>query len=344
MSHIHYFQRYSQKENVVTNNTLLLLSRLYNHNSTQFEGFLNALSEDDNLNFQVGMQFAQQQGNKNKTSVPDGVMTQNSCKVIIETKLNNDYRKKQLLNHLDSFSNEDTQVLLMIDPRKPDDSFMAPLIKDVADFNAINKKRISCLAITFGDIIEKFDSVLFDHDLELKEILEDYRSFCDSMGLLPRDEYMMRAIVTGQSFKENMIHHVYYAPSERGFSAHQYLGLYKDKSVRAIATITKIINAHYDKTTKEFTVLNYKKGSSISSDEQDRVIEIMKSAEKNRGWDIYTGHSFFIVNKFEPTNFKKSTKYPIQQSKYFDLGSILEHDNLPSDADIANELQGKSWA
>lgn len=40
MSNLHYFHRYSQKENVVTNNTLLLLSRLYAHNALYFEAFL----------------------------------------------------------------------------------------------------------------------------------------------------------------------------------------------------------------------------------------------------------------------------------------------------------------
>lgn len=344
MSRIHYFQRYSQKENVVTNNTLLLLSRLYNHNTAQFEDFLNALSGDDNLSFEVGMQFAQQQGNKSKSSVPDGVMAQKSCKVIIETKLHNDYRKKQLLNHLDSFSNEDTQVLLMIDPRMPANSFMEPLIKDVTSFNVKEGKRITCLAVTFGDILEKFDSVLFDHDLELKDILEDYRSFCDSMNLLPRDELMMRAIVTGQSFAENMTHNVYYAPSDRGFRSHAYLGLYKNKSVRGVGKITNIIDAEYDKSSKIFNVLNYKKGRAITLDEQERVIAIMESAEKGRGWNIYTDHSFFIVDKFEKTNFEKSTKYPIQQSKYFDLGLILNSEKLPNDEDIAKSLQGKTWS
>ncbi len=40
MSEIHYFQRYSQKENVITNNTLLLFSRLYNHSPQKFNLFL----------------------------------------------------------------------------------------------------------------------------------------------------------------------------------------------------------------------------------------------------------------------------------------------------------------
>jgi len=46
MSSIHYFQRYSQPENVATNNTLLLLSRLYHDSPNKFKGFLNDLLDD----------------------------------------------------------------------------------------------------------------------------------------------------------------------------------------------------------------------------------------------------------------------------------------------------------
>ncbi len=35
MSNIHYFPRYSQKENMVTNNTLLLFSQLYNNSTVK---------------------------------------------------------------------------------------------------------------------------------------------------------------------------------------------------------------------------------------------------------------------------------------------------------------------
>lgn len=43
MTDIHYFPRYSQPENVVTNNTLLLLLRLYQYNRFKFERFMAAL-------------------------------------------------------------------------------------------------------------------------------------------------------------------------------------------------------------------------------------------------------------------------------------------------------------
>ena len=40
---IHYFQRYHSKENVVTSNTLLMLSRLYSYDAGKFFSMLNLL-------------------------------------------------------------------------------------------------------------------------------------------------------------------------------------------------------------------------------------------------------------------------------------------------------------
>jgi hypothetical protein len=343
MSRVHYFQRYSQKENVATNNTLLLFSRLYNHSPARFEDFLNALSGDSNLSFEVGMQFAQQHGNAKNTSVPDGLMMQKSIKVVIETKLHGNYGVSQLVNHLDSFNAEDVQVLFLLDPRQPASSLITKVIEKVKVFNYEKNQGITCLATTFTDIIKHFESVLFPYDIELAEILEDYSDFCASMNLLPRDEFMMRAIVTGYTFEQNMQFGVYYDPIDRGFASHEYLGLYKSKSIRGFGRVNKIVNAEYDKETKDFTVVKVIKGAELTPDEQQRVIDIMHSAEDKHGWDVYSGHRFFVTDKFEATDFDKQTKYPLQRAKFFDLGHLLELEVLPNDKEIAALLRVKSW-
>ncbi|MGI2201963.1 hypothetical protein [Shewanella baltica] len=343
MSRVHYFQRYSQKENVATNNTLLLFSRLYNHSPARFEDFLNALSGDSNLTFEVGMQFAQQHGNCNHTSVPDGLMTQKSIKVVIETKLYGDYGISQLVNHLDSFNAEEVQVLLLLDPRQPTQSLMSKVIEKVKDFNHERHQGITCLATTFTDIIKHFESVLFPYDIELMEILEDYSDFCASMDLLPRDEFMMRAIVTGYTFEQNMQFGVYYDPIERGFASHEYLGLYKNKSIRGVGRVKKIVHAEYDKETKDFAIVKVLKGEGLTQDEIQRVIDIMHTAENIHGWDVYSGHHFFVTDKFEATDFDKQTKYPLLRSKFFDLGHVLELEELPNDKEIAALLSDNSW-
>ncbi len=70
MSKVHYFQRYSQRENVATNNTLLLISRLYAHEPSYLEAFLNDLVETGAL--EVGPSFIQQATHRYRPQVLPG--------------------------------------------------------------------------------------------------------------------------------------------------------------------------------------------------------------------------------------------------------------------------------
>ena len=63
MTDIHYFPRYSQRENVITNNTLLLLLRFYNHDQFKFAKLMRHLLRDDaDVAGAIGLQFKQQRG------------------------------------------------------------------------------------------------------------------------------------------------------------------------------------------------------------------------------------------------------------------------------------------
>ena len=112
MADIHYFPRYSQKENMVTNNTLLLFNRLYQHHTYRFKQFINLILEDSDLEFDTTLKFSQQV--KATGSIPDAVVEQESFKIVIETKLYGQQNLPQLMGHLTSFSNEDKQILLWI--------------------------------------------------------------------------------------------------------------------------------------------------------------------------------------------------------------------------------------
>ena len=110
---IHYFQRYHSKENVDTSNTMLMLSRLYNYNADKFFSMLNSLilGEDESPEITFDLQVV------GDDSVPDAVISQKSFKIVVETKLYNQFYKQQLVNHLEQFGAEDIKVLLTLDPR-----------------------------------------------------------------------------------------------------------------------------------------------------------------------------------------------------------------------------------
>ena len=58
---VHYFQRYQQKENVMTANTLLLLSRLYDYSPRKFYRFLKQCSIY-NESVELDISFEMQKG------------------------------------------------------------------------------------------------------------------------------------------------------------------------------------------------------------------------------------------------------------------------------------------
>lgn len=89
---LHYFQRYHTKENVATANTMLLLSRLYYYSTTKFFQFLK--SEYFLDAFEPEIVFRLQE--KNLDSVPDATITQESFKIVIETKLSDWFYEEQL--------------------------------------------------------------------------------------------------------------------------------------------------------------------------------------------------------------------------------------------------------
>ena len=109
---IHYFQRYHDKENVATANTMLLLSRLYQYSSDRFFRFLK--SEFFSDSFEPEITFNLQE--KSTKSVPDATIRQESFKIVVETKMSDWFHSDQLVRHLESFHGEQYKVLLTLAP------------------------------------------------------------------------------------------------------------------------------------------------------------------------------------------------------------------------------------
>ena len=107
---IHYFQRYHAKENVATANTMLLLSRLYQYSSDKFFRFLK--SEFFSDSFEPEIVFNLQE--KSVDSIPDATITQESFKIVVETKMSDWFYSDQLMRHLNSFSDEKYKVMIKL--------------------------------------------------------------------------------------------------------------------------------------------------------------------------------------------------------------------------------------
>lgn len=109
---IHYFQRYHEKENVATANTMLLLSRLYSYSSDKFFRFLKSEYFSDSFNPEIVFELQK----KSVDSIPDAVISQESFKIVVETKLSDWFYENQLERHLNSFNDERYKVMLTLAP------------------------------------------------------------------------------------------------------------------------------------------------------------------------------------------------------------------------------------
>src|SRR4051812_28535883 len=104
MTGIYYFPRYSQRENFVTSNTLLLLHRLYDINRHRFKRFIEALIGDEASDLPESLGLRIQQQIASDRSVLDGFLVQQGLRIGIETKLSaSTFYVDQIRRHLSAF-------------------------------------------------------------------------------------------------------------------------------------------------------------------------------------------------------------------------------------------------
>lgn len=84
-------------------------------------------------------------------------------------------------------------------------------------------------------------------------------------------------------------------------------------------------------------------GEEPTADEIDRINEAIRRAE-DYGYHLRTiSHRYFMVEKFYPIDFRKSSKNPIQKSKFFNLADMFGYKTMPDTEKIADDLNGRTW-
>ena len=135
---IHYFQRYHEKENVATANTMLLLSRLYSYSSDKFFRFLK--SEFFSDSFEPELVFTLQE--KSVSSIPDATITQEGFKIVVETKLSDWFYSDQLIRHLESFGDEKYKVMITLAPELMAEEKLTDFESRLKEYNASQKHPV----------------------------------------------------------------------------------------------------------------------------------------------------------------------------------------------------------
>lgn len=336
---IHYFQRYHQAENVATANTMLLLSRLYSFSPDKFFHFFKTSIFPDGFEPEIVFNIQE----RNKKSIPDAIISQDSFKIVVETKLSDWFYSDQLMRHLLSFGKENVQVLMTLAPVLMEEEKKASFDQKLAAYNGEHGCHIVHLNTTFQLICQGISGVLDERDYEMHDILEDFSDYCYSSHLIvePDSWKFMRAQLAGTTIGFNSTTGVYYDNADRGFRPHDYLGLYNNKSVRFIGKINAIAVARIDQNNKLF--VKAEKGT-IGEEQKALIMRAIEDGRKNCGYSMEGLLRYFFVDEFIKTNFKKSSLYPPRGSRIFNLAAIIGDDvEQMSVSQIAEQLRNHTW-
>jgi len=239
MATLNIFQRYSQKENTVTNNILLLFSRIYEISPKIYNEFIVSILEVENA-YDVLLRFEQQIKTKSGR-IPDGIISLKSSAVLIETKLESTDDFAQLHGHCSKFENEDYQILILITKTPLRDA----KFEKAKAFIQQDFPKVKFFSIAHSDIIAALEKLVKEYPFkeELNTLFVHYANYCEEEELLPNEEFLLRAVPCGPSWELNEKHHFYFDDANRGFRRCRYLGFYWGKAVRAIGEIELIVEA-----------------------------------------------------------------------------------------------------
>ena len=335
---IHYFQRYHAKENVATANTMLLLSRLYQYSSDKFFRFLK--SEFFSDSFEPEIVFNLQE--KSVDSIPDATITQESFKIVVETKMSDWFYSEQLMRHLNSFGDEKYKVMITLAPELMAEDKKNIFEQQLKEYNSAQSKPVIHINTTFEGIVNTIQEVIDDRDYEMQEVLDDYLNYCYNDGLIAVSDSwkFMRMQLAGKTLDFNVSQDIYYDNADRGFRAHDYLSLYKNKSVRAVGKISARITAVDTDNGMQYEV----EFGELTEERKQKIADAIIDGVQH-GYDIKSSkHRYFFVEKFHETDFKKITPRAPMGTRVFDLTQILETEQLPETEDIAELLKTKTWS
>lgn len=335
---IHYFQRYHEKENVATANTMLLLSRLYSYSTDKFFRFLK--SEFFYNSFEPEIVFKLQE--KSVNSIPDATITQEGFKIVVETKMSDWFYSGQLIRHLKSFGDEKHKFLITLAPELMANDKKSDFEKQLKEYNMKQTYPIIHVNTTFELLANAIQDVIDDRDYEMQDVLDDYFNYCYNDGLIPVfDSWKyMKMQLAGTTFDFNIRENVYYDNAEHSFRPYDYLGLYKNKSVRAIGKVCARITAVETDNDMEYNV----EFGKLTDEFKKKILTAIQDSALY-GYNLKTiKHRYFFVEKFYETDFKKISSGASRGTKVFDLQQMLNVNDLPDTEKIAQLLKNKSWS
>ena len=332
---ISQFQKYSQKENAVTNNVLLMLSRLHDLNIGYYKSIIERLNEGSIQQYYYPQPIFQQQVGMGK-GIIDGHIEVKPSKIVIETKLNSKEFIEKFVKYGEVFNESSCNQLWHLSSVKFNENEVAEINKKLnASYPNLN---IQFNNLSFNDLIENLEGIYEEstHDMELKRLFEDFSNYCIESNLISNEEYKLLLVPTGFSYNWNKKHKIYYCPTNWHSQKFKYFGLYNSKSVRTISEIEATIIADYDSDTSKLTIHS----DGHTEEQKERLKNGLSELAEN-----HSGLKYYILpskNTYE-TDFRKISHGGIQGYRYKDLRIHLDLDDYSNLELIAEELKKVTW-
>ena len=329
------FQKYSQKENTVTNNVLLMLSRLNDLSVDYYKTLIEQLNEGSKVqNYYPQPIFSQQRGTGN--GIIDGHIEVMPSKILIETKLNQKELINKLVKYGQVFKEYSQNQLCHLSSKKFDENEENIINEELK--RLYPKLNIQFNNLLFVDLIENLEGILEAniHDKELSLLTNDFKTYCYESDLVSNDDYKLLFVPTGFSFNWNKKHKMYFCPVHWHSQKFKFFGLYNWKSVRTISEIETIIIADFDIETKQLKV--HSKGHTK---EQLKRLEqgLTEFGESQSGLKYY----IFPQDDFHETDFKKISSGGIQGHRYKDLRHFVDIEKHSKAEEVAAKLRDAIW-
>lgn len=337
MTEVTRFPHYHQKENIVTNHVMVMLRMLYSSSPKLLESLLQALCANE---VTIGPQFSQQISGSH--SVPDGLILQESLAIFIETKLGTDFETGQLERHCNTIIN-----------RLPNRTrnFLISLTSGHSELivpdNIIalgHKYSITIVRTNFRELVEQIVE-LSKTDSILRDTAQEFSDFIYSQGLITKKDQFLVAMLTGTSWNDNVTHGVYYESVNRNqkWRLAAFLGLYHDRHVSHVGRIVTSVAAVKDESGE--LVFDLPEEGNLDDGQRRAVQDVVDSAQPYYPDFQINKYRYYIVDKFEKTEFSKSTPYGMRGHRYFDIENITGSSlpKLASGLAAAEALNGRSY-
>lgn len=337
MATLNPFQQYSQSENTVTNNVLLMLSSIYDISPKLYEEYINALI-NENLLVEVIPSFRQQVNNKGNGFM-DGHITTKKTSIIIETKLSGLEAIDKLIKYSDSFTEEEISILIHLSQNTYDEATIELIRQKLLE--RAKKRNIKFYSLSYEDLVDQLKHLSEQHRyiFKLQRLFASFEEYCQNMNLLASYKHILRAMACGQSAELNVKHQFYFDMADRGFREFKYFGIYQKKSVSHIGLVENIIEADWSKKGG----LSVKQSNKPVTQDQKKQLSIAIEDSINAGWRIDSNHRFFLFKDLTPTDYRKSSPGGIFRVRYFDLDEVLQKKVPEKITELADKLRRMTW-